>query len=100
MLYPVENEFRRLSRLDGVWDFVLDGEDRGVELGWFRAFPKSSQPMAVPASYNDITTDAEVRDHIGAVWYRRSFFVPSSWRGGSVLVRVGAASHRATLYVN
>ncbi|HVJ21965.1 MAG TPA: beta-glucuronidase [Polyangiaceae bacterium] len=100
MLYPVENEYRRLTRLDGVWDFVVDVAGRGVELGWFRAFPKSSQPMAVPASYNDITTDAEVRDHIGAVWYRRSFFVPSSWRDGSVLLRVGAASHHATLWVN
>src|SRR6266699_3568779 len=78
MLYPVENDFRRLIRLDGIWDFVLDPEDRGVELG----------------------VDAAVRDHIGPVWYRRSFFVPTDWRGSAVVVRVGAASHHATLYVN
>ncbi len=100
MLYPVENDFRRLSRLDGLWDFVLDPAEKGVELGWFRDFPEGFRPMAVPASYNDITTEADVRDHIGVVWYRRSFFVPSSWREGVVIVRVGAASHRATLYVN
>jgi len=56
--------------------------------------------MAVPASYNDIGVDAAVRDHIGPVWYRRSFFVPTDWRGSAVVVRVGAASHHATLYVN
>jgi len=100
MLYPVENDFRRLIRLDGIWDFVLDPEDRSVELGFPRAFPRSGQPMAVPASYNDIGVDAAVRDHIGPVWYRRSFFVPTDWRGSAVVVRVGAASHHATLYVN
>src|SRR6266705_2702338 len=100
MLYPVENDFRRLIRLDGICDFVLDPEDRGVELGFPRAFPRSGQPMAVPASYNDIGVDAAVRDHIGPVWYRRSFFVPTDWRGSAVVVRVGAASHHATLYVN
>ena len=100
MLYPVENDFRRLIRLDGIWDFVLDPEDRGVELGFPRAFPRSGQPMAVPASYNDIGVDTAVRDHIGPVWYRRSFFVPTDWRGSAVVVRVGAASHHATLYVN
>jgi beta-glucuronidase len=100
LLYPVENEFRRLIRLDGVWDFLLDGGDRGLRDGWPGRFPRGVLPMAVPASFNDLTTDADVRDHIGPVWYRRSFFVPSEWRGSAVVVRVGAASHRATLFVN
>jgi hypothetical protein len=47
MLYPVDNEFRRLTRLDGVWDFVLDPEDRGTERGWFRDFPGGARPMSL-----------------------------------------------------
>lgn len=30
--------------------------------------------MAVPSSYNDITQDQSIRDHIGWVWYDRTFF--------------------------
>ena len=31
--------------------------------------------MPVPSSYNDITQDAALRDHLGWVWYDREFFV-------------------------
>jgi len=30
--------------------------------------------MAVPSSYNDVTQDQSIRDHIGWVWYDRTFF--------------------------
>lgn len=36
--------------------------------------------MPVPSSYNDITEDRDLRDHVGVVWYDRTFFVPDSWR--------------------
>lgn len=29
--------------------------------------------MPVPSSYNDISTNAKVRDHVGLVWYDRRF---------------------------
>ena len=35
--------------------------------------------MPVPASYNDITQDAKLRDFVGWVWYDREFFVPKQW---------------------
>jgi beta-glucuronidase len=100
MLYPVENEHRRCTCLDGIWEFVTDRYDKGVSDEWFRTFPRHAIAMPVPASYNDITTDAEIRDHIGPVWYRRRFFVPSEWQDASIFVRVGAASHAATVWVN
>lgn len=31
--------------------------------------------MPVPAAYNDLTADREVREHVGWVWYQRKFFV-------------------------
>src|SRR5690606_29405212 len=56
MLYPVENEYRRLSCLDGVWDFLLDPRDQGVAGEWFLRFPEGASIMPVPSSYNDIGT--------------------------------------------
>ena len=88
MLYPVENEFRRLTCLDGIWDFALDPEDHGVQKEWFKAFPAAHVPMPVPASYNDITTDPAIRDHIGPVWYRKRFHLPSFWRDSTTVLRV------------
>lgn len=35
--------------------------------------------MPVPSSYNDITTDASIRDFIGWTWYDRDVFVPERW---------------------
>lgn len=39
-------------------------------------------PMPVPASYNDVGVDADLRDHVGIVWYDRRFHVPPWWIKG------------------
>lgn len=50
--------------------------------------------MPVPSSYNDITQSIEVRDHVGWVWYDRSFIVPRSWQADRrIFLRVGAAHY-------
>ncbi|TGZ41800.1 Beta-glucuronidase [Temnothorax longispinosus] len=56
--------------------------------------------MPVPSSYNDITTSRNLRDHVGAVWYQRTFFVPSSWRDHRVFVRFGSVHYLAQVWVN
>ncbi|CAG2053612.1 unnamed protein product [Timema podura] len=57
-------------------------------------------PMPVPASYNDITEDPEVRDFVGVVWYDRNFYVPSSWEGKRVWLRFGSVTYLAVVFVN
>ena len=32
--------------------------------------------MAVPASFNDLSADAAVRDYFGDIWYQRTVRVP------------------------
>lgn len=52
--------------------------------------------MPVPASYNDITQDAALRDFIGWVWYDREVQVPSRWiadEGTRLVLRVGSAHY-------
>lgn len=51
--------------------------------------------MPVPSSYNDITTSKELRDHVGAAWYERTFFVPFSWSDQRVFVRFGSVNYLA-----
>lgn len=51
--------------------------------------------MPVPSSYNDITTSRDLRDHMGGVWYQRSFFAPPSWREQRVFVRFGSVNYLA-----
>lgn len=52
--------------------------------------------MPVPASYNDITTDWRLRDHVGLVWYDRNFFVPKFWSEiGRVWLRFESVNYAA-----
>lgn len=51
--------------------------------------------MPVPSSYNDVTQDAQLRDHVGWVWYQRDFYVPEHWRRSDVFVRFGSANYVA-----
>lgn len=51
--------------------------------------------MPVPSSYNDVTQDPNIRDHIGWVWYQRDFFLPKSWKTQRVGVRFGSVNYHA-----
>lgn len=63
----------------------------------YHTFPQVGKviQMPVPSSYNDITTSREIRDHVGAVWYQRLFFVPSTWQEQRVFVRFGSVNYLA-----
>ncbi len=100
MLYPRESETREIKDLSGIWNFRQDTKGEGWDKKWYAKPLKSTIPMPVPASYNDITQDSGLRDHIGDVWYDRDFFVPTSWQGKRVVLRVGSATHKSTLFVN
>lgn len=66
---------------------------------WSLCFFSKTGPvidMPVPASYNDITQDAALRDFIGWVWYEREVVVPARWiadEGTRVVLRVGSAHY-------
>lgn len=100
MLYPIENEKREVKNLSGVWRFKIDKGNKGLEESWYSKSLEDTILMPVPSSYNDITQDISIRDHIGYVWYEREFFVPSSWKGKRIFIRVGSASHFSIVWVN
>jgi beta-glucuronidase len=54
-------------------------------------------PMPVPSSYNDVTTEKDVRDFVGWAWYERHFFAPIAWTtsGVRVMLRFGSVHYAA-----
>lgn len=106
MLYPRESESREVKSLDGMWDFIISPSDDsllGYKQTWFAddlSKVGNVMQMPVPSSYNDITTSRELRDHIGAVWYQRTFFVPISWGDQRVFVRFGSVNYLAQVWIN
>lgn len=101
MLYPIENEIRQVKNLSGIWKFRKEERiHQGVDEKWYENSLKDYIEMPVPASYNDITTDKELRDHVGWVWYEREFSIPYDWQNKRMVLRFGSVTHHAIVYVN
>ena len=100
MLKPQTSPTRELVNLDGLWSFAVDTAGTGVTDRWFAAPLQTSLEAAVPASYNDLFTDAAIRNHVGWVYYQRTVRVPRGWEGERVFVRVDAATHEGAVYVD
>ncbi|XP_036976445.1 beta-glucuronidase [Acanthopagrus latus] len=109
MLFPRESPSREVKELNGLWDFRADdstNRNQSFERAWYKKRLAETGPvidMPVPASYNDITQDAALRDFIGWVWYEREVVVPARWiadEGTRVVLRVGSAHYFSIVWVN
>jgi beta-glucuronidase len=98
MLAPRESRSRECRRLDGLWRFRFDPGTEGTTGRWWQEPLRGAREMAVPASYNDLVTDAGEREHVGDVWYQRDVQVPAAWEGKRIVLRCDAATHRATVW--
>lgn len=99
MLAVRETIAREVKELSGLWDFKVDFDSVGTDEKWYRNLETTKQ-MAVPSSYNDISTDKHVRDHVGDVWYQKNVVIPKTWKDKRIVLRVGSASHNATVWIN
>ncbi|MDO4900786.1 beta-glucuronidase [Actinomyces sp.] len=100
MLSVRNSASRSVISLDGVWRFQLDPDDAGRAGNWFATPLSDPRPMPVPASFNDVTTDPEVHDHVGPVWYERDAFAPHSLGGDRLILRFGSVTHEACVWVD
>lgn len=100
MLYPVENKVREVKNLSGIWNFKMDYENVGIQEEWQKVALTDTIPMAVPSSYNDLFTKEREKEHVGYVWYEKSFIIPNSWNGQRIVLRFGSATHHATVWVD
>ncbi|WP_282942491.1 beta-glucuronidase [Paenibacillus sp. RC67] len=99
MLYPIVTETRGMIDLNGIWSFKLDF-GKGFQEKWYEASLTDTISMSVPSSYNDLGVTADIRNHVGWVWYERDFTVPSMFLSERVVLRFGSATHTAKVYVN
>lgn len=51
-LYPIQNEYRMMQSLDGMWKFQFDPEEIGEKSGWENGLP-APVSMPVPSSFAD-----------------------------------------------
>ncbi|ELU02997.1 hypothetical protein CAPTEDRAFT_85998, partial [Capitella teleta] len=107
MLFPRESESRQIQELEGMWNFRADtsfDRDAGFKDKWYEQRLEKSGPvirMPVPSSYNDITVEQDLRDHVGWVWYERDFFVPMDWvQSKRIVLRIDSAHYYAIVFVN
>ncbi len=99
LLYPCSSAARRAVRLDGMWQFQFDPQAAGVKADWACALP-APVSMPVPSSFSDLFTDKDSREYCGDFWYQTDFFVPEEWSGREVVLRFGAVTHKARVFVN
>ena len=74
-LYPRESTSREIKSLDGIWKFRTSPSlepNLGFDLKWYENVTMWNSDLAVrdmpvPSSYNDITTEAALRDFVGRI---------------------------------
>jgi len=84
--------------LDGFWLFKADPGDRGLEEEWFAGPLEQAETVAAGAAFNEQLP--HWMNHLGAVWYQQTVFVPADWDGKRAVVRVGCANWNAELWLN
>jgi beta-glucuronidase len=97
MLYPIQNSVRNKLDLSGIWDFKTDPDAVGEQDGWFNGLTES-RPIAVPGSWNEQYED--LFGYLDLAWYVKTTYVPRSWQGQRVFIRIGSANYYGTVYVN
>src|SRR5215216_6323953 len=97
MLYPIQNDLRNKLDLSGIWDFRIDPQEIGERDGWFNGL-EGSRPIAVPGSWNEQYED--IFNYTDLAWYVTRSFIPTSWQGQRVFIRIGSACYYGTVYIN
>ncbi len=100
MIRPQDTTTRERVSLDGLWSFRLDTDGVGRQEGWAAAPLTQARQMAVPASFNDLVTDAATREFFGDIWYQRRVRIPRGWGDERVILTFESATHRATVWVD
>ncbi|XCB29507.1 hypothetical protein RQN30_09875 [Arcanobacterium hippocoleae] len=99
MLSVKDSISRHSTILDGIWNFTVDTNNVGLAENWAGQQLRGTRPMAVPGSYNDVTVDTNVHDHVGLVWYERNVIAPK-YGEDRLILRFGSVTHEAYIFVN
>ncbi|MCW3807354.1 beta-glucuronidase [Plebeiibacterium marinum] len=96
-LVPIQNQFRNSIDLSGIWKFKVDSLNEGIQKEWYNGVTECRQ-IAVPGSWNEQYTD--LRDYLNWCWYEKDFYIPASWQGEDIYIRINDATYFAKVWVN
>jgi beta-galactosidase/beta-glucuronidase len=95
-------QFMRQSwlNLNGEWQFDFDASRSGKERGLQKPGAKLGHTIIVPFCPESKLSGIGHTDFIPAVWYKRSFVLPTEWQSGEVLLHFGAVDYEAEVWIN
>lgn len=91
---------RQRMDLTGIWRFQPDPGAEGERLGYWHTDHDDRRWREAWAPGCFETATPHLSDYEGVGWYRRSFLVPSDWRGRRVTLRFGGVHYHAVVWVN
>ena len=97
MLYPIATETRMLFDLNGIWRFKTEDHPEKADP---QTKLETDRFMAVPGAFNDQSADKDIRFYTGYYWYEREFSVTEEMLSKRLVLRFGAVTHEAWVYVN
>lgn len=86
--------------LNGAWNFAFDFEEKGGESGYMGRPTEWDKKILVPFCPESELSGIGYTDFIPAVWYKRTFDVPDSWRTGRVFLHFGGVDYESQIWVN
>ncbi len=96
-LYPKVTTSRQLFNMNGLWKFKVDKKNEGRNKEWYLGL-EDYRSIAVPSSYNDLFTEANIRDHLGDVWYQKDFYYHNNEQRH--VLRFSSVTMRASVWLN
>ena len=83
------------QNLNGLWDYAIT--DTNTTSAPTRWIGKILVPFPIQSALSGVMTNVFETNRL---WYRRTFAVPSKWRGKRVLLNFGAVDWDTTVWVN
>ena len=99
MLYPIQNNFRDIIDISGLWKFKADPLKIGEKGKWFEGF-ESDCDIAVPGSWNEQLEENNLLYFVGSAWYSKKVFIPKYFGSKRIHLRIGSADYNSKVWVN
>lgn len=86
--------------LTGTWMFQPSSLEQGVEEEFYQADYNTDHwfTVSIPSSFDDGLYGQRFEE--SPAWYKRSFYVPESWRGKRVAIRFEGVNFHTKIWVN
>ncbi|MEJ2614060.1 MAG: beta-glucuronidase [Ignavibacteriaceae bacterium] len=98
-MYPIQNKFRSISDISGIWKFKIDPEKTGEKEKWFNGFDSEIE-IAVPGSWNEQLEEIGLLHYVGSAWFAQKIFIPEFINNKKYWIRVGSSDYNTKIWIN